>query len=84
MRMSGVVDFEQWYRAHHSRLLNAMTVLCGGLDEAGEVVDEASARCLERWDSGKPLCRLPAGWGQVAAGFASGMGPPLLPVMGPP
>ena len=29
-------------------------------------------------------CRLPAAWDQVAAGFASGMGPPLLPVMGPP
>ena len=29
-------------------------------------------------------CRLPARWDQVAAGFASGMGPPLLPVMGPP
>jgi RNA polymerase sigma factor (sigma-70 family) len=55
MRMSGVVDFEQWYRANHSRLLNAMTVLCGTLDEASEVVDEASARCLQRWDAGKPL-----------------------------
>jgi hypothetical protein len=30
------------------------------------------------------LCRLPATWDHLAAGFASGMGPPPLPVMGPP
>jgi hypothetical protein len=30
------------------------------------------------------LCHLPATWDHVAAGFASGMGPPPLPVMGPP
>ena len=29
-------------------------------------------------------CRLPATWDQLVAGFASGMGPPRLPVMGPP
>jgi len=29
-------------------------------------------------------CHLPATWDQVAVGFASGMGPPPLPVMGPP
>ena len=29
-------------------------------------------------------CRLPATWDQLAAGFASGMGPLRLPVMGPP
>ena len=29
-------------------------------------------------------CHLPATWDQLAAGFASGMGPPRLPVMGPP
>lgn len=34
--------------------------------------------------TGKRICRLPATWDQVAAGFASGMGPPLLPVIGPP
>jgi len=33
---------------------------------------------------GRPTCRLPATWDQVAADFASGMGPPPLPVMGPP
>jgi Tannase and feruloyl esterase len=36
------------------------------------------------WTSVADECRLPAAWDQVAAGFASGMGPPLLPVMGPP
>jgi len=30
------------------------------------------------------MCRLPVTWDQVTAGFASEMGPPLLPVMGPP
>jgi hypothetical protein len=30
------------------------------------------------------LCRLPVTWDQLAAGFASDMGPPPLPVMGPP
>jgi hypothetical protein len=30
------------------------------------------------------VCHLPATWDQLAAGFASGMGPPPLPVMGPP
>ncbi len=29
-------------------------------------------------------CHLPATWDQLATGFASGMGPPRLPVMGPP
>jgi transposase InsO family protein len=29
-------------------------------------------------------CRLPATWDHLAASFASGMGPPPLPVMGPP
>jgi hypothetical protein len=40
---------------------------------------------LERYlhtDAGE--CHLPATWDQVATGFASGMGPPRLPVMGPP
>jgi peptidoglycan/LPS O-acetylase OafA/YrhL len=30
------------------------------------------------------ICHLPATWDQLAAGFASDMGPPRLPVMGPP
>ena len=32
-----------------------MTVLCGSFDEASEIVDEASARCLTRWTSGSAL-----------------------------
>ncbi len=35
-------------------------------------------------EGGHDPCRLPATWDQLAAGFASGMGPPPLPVMGPP
>ena len=49
------MDFERWYREHHDRLLNAMTVLCGSLDEASEIVDEASARCLAKWTSDSAL-----------------------------
>jgi hypothetical protein len=30
-----------------------------------------------------PPCRLPVRWDQLIAGFASDMGPPSLPVMGP-
>jgi hypothetical protein len=33
---------------------------------------------------GVQACHLPATWDQVEATFASGMGPPPLPVMGPP
>ncbi len=44
--------------------------VAGGIVFAGLEVQEA--------------CRLPATWDQLAAGFASGMGPPRLPVMGPP
>jgi hypothetical protein len=29
-------------------------------------------------------CHLPATWDHLATSFASGMGPPPLPVMGPP
>ena len=53
--MGRPMNFEQWYREHHDRLLNAMTVLCGSFDEAIEIVDEASARCLARWTSGSAL-----------------------------
>ena len=30
------------------------------------------------------VCHLPATWDHLATSFASGMGPPPLPVMGPP
>jgi hypothetical protein len=30
------------------------------------------------------VCRLPVTWDQLDAGFASDMGPPCLPVVGPP
>ena len=36
------------------------------------------------WSDLVAECHLPATWDHVATGFASGMGPPSLPVMGPP
>jgi RNA polymerase sigma-70 factor (ECF subfamily) len=44
-------SFEAWYRANHDRLLQAAAVLLRDRDEAREVVAEACARCLDRWDT---------------------------------
>jgi hypothetical protein len=48
--------------------------------------DDGSWMLLRRYDTeaGATACRLPARRDHLAAGFASGMGPPPLPVMGPP
>jgi RNA polymerase sigma-70 factor (ECF subfamily) len=50
---AGTADFEAWYRAAYPRLLDALTVLLREPDEAREVVAEACARCLGRWDGGR-------------------------------
>ncbi len=47
------LDFEGWYRANYRRLADAVTVLLGDPDEGGEVVAEACARCLARWDGNR-------------------------------
>ena len=53
--------FEVWYRAEHPRLLAAMVLVTGNVDEAGEVTDEAFARAYERWDRVGAM-ESPGGW----------------------
>lgn len=59
--MDGVVDFEDWYREVHPRLVSAMVLVAGDVDLGREVVDEACARALERWSRVRTM-RSPAGW----------------------
>jgi predicted RNA polymerase sigma factor len=47
--MLDVDGFERWYRGEHPRLLALLTLVAGNADLAGEAVDEALARALERW-----------------------------------
>ena len=55
------IDFEVWYRDQHPRLIAAMFLVCGDLDEAREATDEALARALERWSRISTMAS-PAGW----------------------
>lgn len=59
-------DFEAWYVDAHTRLLGSLFLLCGDLDIAQEVVDEACTRAYERWSR---LQRMdsPTGWTYVVA-----------------
>jgi len=56
-----IPDFEDWYRTQHPRLLSAMTLLAGSLDEAAEATDEALARAMLRWDTVGAMVS-PGGW----------------------
>lgn len=56
-----VNDFEQWYRTEHPRLLASLTLVSGDPDLAGEAVDEALARALERWERVRAMDS-PGGW----------------------
>src|SRR4051794_41987403 len=56
-----VLDFDDWYRAAHPRLLASMVLVTGSVDEAREVTDEAFARACERW-SRVGAMEAPAGW----------------------
>lgn len=58
--------FEEWYRGHHPRLLAAVTVMTGDVDDAREVTAEAFSRALERWDAVSVMDN-PAGWTYVVA-----------------
>jgi len=53
--------FEQWYRNEHPRLLAALTVAAGNADAAQDIVSEAFARALERWDR-VAVMQSPSGW----------------------
>jgi RNA polymerase sigma factor (sigma-70 family) len=44
-----VERFEDWYAAHHQRLVAALTVVAGDVDAGREAVDEACVRAWERW-----------------------------------
>ncbi len=55
------LEFDEWYRLVHSRLVAAMYLSCGELDQAADVADEATARALERWDR-VGVMRSPEGW----------------------
>lgn len=59
--VGSVRDFEDWYRREHGRLLGAITVACGDADVAQDLVSEAFARALERWDR-VSMMDSPTGW----------------------
>jgi RNA polymerase sigma factor (sigma-70 family) len=54
-------DFVSWYQQTYSRLLAAVTVLVGEVGLAEDVVAEAFARALERWDRVRNMDS-PTGW----------------------
>jgi RNA polymerase sigma-70 factor, ECF subfamily len=55
------VDFAEWYRAEHSRLVTALLLVAGDLNLAQEAADEAFARALARW-SRVGCMESPNGW----------------------
>ena len=59
--MVGASDFEAWYRSEHPALLASLTLMSGEPELAREVVDEALARALERWDRVGRMAS-PGGW----------------------
>ena len=59
-------DFEAWYVDAHARLLGSLFLLCGDLDIAQEVVDEACTRAYERWSRVQRMGS-PTGWTYVVA-----------------
>lgn len=54
-------DFEVWYRALHPRLVAAVLLSTGHLDDAAEVADESMVRALERWSHVRTMAS-PDGW----------------------
>ncbi|MDQ2647936.1 MAG: SigE family RNA polymerase sigma factor, partial [Actinomycetota bacterium] len=54
-------DFEGWYRVEHGRLLAAVTLATGRVELAQDIVSEAFARALERWDRVSRM-ESPTGW----------------------
>jgi RNA polymerase sigma factor (sigma-70 family) len=58
--------FEAWYRAVHPRLVAAILLSTGRMDDAADVADETMVRALERWNHVRTMAS-PDGWAfQVA------------------
>lgn len=53
--------FERWYRAEHGRLVASLTVACGDVDLAHDVVSDAFAKAYERWERVR-IMDSPTGW----------------------
>jgi RNA polymerase sigma factor (sigma-70 family) len=53
--------FEAWYRDQQPRLLAALTVATGSVEVAQDLVSEAFARALERWERVSTMAS-PGGW----------------------
>lgn len=47
---SGSGGFEEFFRAEHARLLRALYLVTGSVEEANEVAQDALVRVWERWD----------------------------------
>jgi RNA polymerase sigma-70 factor (ECF subfamily) len=60
------LGFEDWYRREHPRVLGSMVALCGDVEMAAEVTDEAFARALARWSRVSALAS-PGGWTYTVA-----------------
>jgi RNA polymerase sigma factor (sigma-70 family) len=58
--------FEEWYLAHHARLVNSLYLLCGDSDAAREATDEAFARAASRWSRVREM-ESPIGWTYTVA-----------------
>lgn len=54
-------SFEAWYREEQPGLLAALTVATGNVEIAQDLVSEAFARALERWDRVSMMAS-PGGW----------------------
>jgi RNA polymerase sigma factor (sigma-70 family) len=55
------IDFEDWYRREHGRLLGLLTVVAGDREAAQDATAEAFTRALERWDR-VAVMSSPSGW----------------------
>lgn len=54
-------SFEAWYGKEHPGLLAALTLATGNVEVAQDLVSEAFARALERWDRVSKMAS-PGGW----------------------
>ncbi|MCP5027311.1 MAG: SigE family RNA polymerase sigma factor, partial [Actinomycetia bacterium] len=55
------MEFEEFYRDAHPRLVAALVGFCGDADVGRDAADEAVVRAFERWDSVSAMGS-PTGW----------------------